>query len=202
MALQKLINARANNSDTPLALFNSYGAWTDSRIVDDYFNYATFVISRYDQYVPIWYTFNEPQYATGNTNTIPPATPKETIPPITASPADCPLESHAVTTPSSHTPRSQNGTTKYSKVKAGSALRTPETTSKPTTPPQQPILTPWLATRVRSRLVRRLLARWRLFPNVKDTLGSMLPTFTQAEKDMIKGSCDFYAIDGYTGFTA
>lgn len=37
---------------------------------------------------------------------------------------------------------------------------------------------------------------------LKDTLGSMLPNFTRAEKDMIKGSCDFYAIDGYTGFTA
>jgi hypothetical protein len=35
---------------------------------------------------------------------------------------------------------------------------------------------------------------------LKATLGSMLPTFTQAEKDMIKGSCDFYAIDGYTGY--
>jgi hypothetical protein len=27
-------------------------------------------------------------------------------------------------------------------------------------------------------------------------------TFTQEEKDMIKGSCDFYAIDGYTGYLA
>jgi hypothetical protein len=32
---------------------------------------------------------------------------------------------------------------------------------------------------------------------LKATLGSMLPDFTQTEKDMIKGSCDFYAIDGY-----
>ena len=47
--------------DTPLALFNEYGAWTDEQIVDDFFNYATFVISRYDKYVDIWYTFNEPQ---------------------------------------------------------------------------------------------------------------------------------------------
>jgi len=37
---------------------------------------------------------------------------------------------------------------------------------------------------------------------IKDTLGSKLPNFTQAEKDMIKGSCDFYAIDGYTGYYA
>lgn len=41
-------------------------------------------------------------------------------------------------------------------------------------------------------------------PIVKDTLGSMLDnyTFTQEEKDMIKGSCDFYAIDAYTGYLA
>lgn len=37
---------------------------------------------------------------------------------------------------------------------------------------------------------------------LKDTLGSMLPNFTQEEKEMIKGSCDFYAIDGYTGYLA
>ena len=46
--------------DTPLALFNEYGAWIDERIIDDYFNYAKFIISRYDDYIPIWYTFNEP----------------------------------------------------------------------------------------------------------------------------------------------
>lgn len=48
--------------DTSLALFNEYGAWIDAQIVDDFFNYAIFIISRYDAYVPIWYTFNEPQY--------------------------------------------------------------------------------------------------------------------------------------------
>lgn len=35
---------------------------------------------------------------------------------------------------------------------------------------------------------------------LKQTLGDLLPTFTQAEKDMIKGSCDFFAIDAYTGY--
>jgi len=48
--------------DTPLALFNEYGAWTDRRIVDHFFNYAKFVITRYDQYVDEWFTINEPQY--------------------------------------------------------------------------------------------------------------------------------------------
>jgi beta-glucosidase/6-phospho-beta-glucosidase/beta-galactosidase len=39
-------------------------------------------------------------------------------------------------------------------------------------------------------------------PMVKETLGSFLPNFTQAEKDLIKGSCDFFAIDAYTGYLA
>lgn len=86
--------------DTPLALFNSYGAWSDPRIVDDFFNYAKFVITRYDAYVPIWYTFNERKSlldtpiwlsnktsqlntATGSTCIIPPEMPKGIIPHIT-----------------------------------------------------------------------------------------------------------------------
>lgn len=48
--------------DTPLSLFTEYGAWTDHQIVDDFFNYAKFVISRYDEYVEEWFTINEPQY--------------------------------------------------------------------------------------------------------------------------------------------
>jgi hypothetical protein len=39
---------------------------------------------------------------------------------------------------------------------------------------------------------------------VKATLGSLLDnyTFTAEQKAMIQGSCDFYAIDGYTGYPA
>ena len=37
--------------DTPLALFNEYGAWISPQVVDDFVNYAKFIISRYDQYV-------------------------------------------------------------------------------------------------------------------------------------------------------
>jgi len=37
---------------------------------------------------------------------------------------------------------------------------------------------------------------------LKSTLGPLLPTLTQDQKDMIKGSCDFYAIDGYTSYYA
>jgi len=38
--------------------------------------------------------------------------------------------------------------------------------------------------------------------SLKDTLGDILPKLTEAEKAMIKGSCDFYALDGYTSYTA
>jgi len=41
-------------------------------------------------------------------------------------------------------------------------------------------------------------------PIVRSTLGPLLAnyTFTQEQKDLIKGSCDFFAIDGYTGYLA
>jgi beta-glucosidase/6-phospho-beta-glucosidase/beta-galactosidase len=41
--------------DTPLALFNEYGAWSDPKIVDDFFDYATFIIQRYDHLVDEWF---------------------------------------------------------------------------------------------------------------------------------------------------
>ena len=36
---------------------------------------------------------------------------------------------------------------------------------------------------------------------LKDTLGDKLPKYTEEEKAIIKGSCDFYAIDAYTGYS-
>jgi hypothetical protein len=57
--------------DTPLQLFNEYGGWTHPNIVDDFFEYAKFVITRYDQYVPVWYTINEPQYCNWQYSTWP-----------------------------------------------------------------------------------------------------------------------------------
>jgi hypothetical protein len=38
--------------------------------------------------------------------------------------------------------------------------------------------------------------------SLKSTLGDILPTLTPAEKALVKGSCDFYAIDAYTAYTA
>jgi beta-glucosidase len=36
--------------------------------------------------------------------------------------------------------------------------------------------------------------------SLKETLGDILPTFTTEEKALIKGSCDFFAIDAYTSY--
>jgi beta-glucosidase len=57
--------------DTPLALFNSYGAWTSETIVADFVHYAKYIITRYDQYVHAWVTFNEPQYCNWRFSTYP-----------------------------------------------------------------------------------------------------------------------------------
>ena len=36
--------------------------------------------------------------------------------------------------------------------------------------------------------------------SLKEALGNILPKFSEKEKKIIKGSCDFYAIDAYTAF--
>ncbi|KYG40848.1 glycoside hydrolase family 1 protein [Acidomyces richmondensis BFW] len=47
--------------DTPLALMNEYNGWVSEQIVQDFLAYAQVVITRWDKYVPIWITVNEPQ---------------------------------------------------------------------------------------------------------------------------------------------
>lgn len=46
--------------DTPLFLQNSYGGWLDSKIVDDFTEYARIVFNRYHSKVQYWFTVNEP----------------------------------------------------------------------------------------------------------------------------------------------
>ena len=200
---QKSFNATANNSDTPLALFNSYGAWTDSRIVDDYFNYATFVISRYDQYVPIWYTFNEPQYCNWQYEYYPAGNAKGNYPAYHGITGGLPARiacshntilAHAKVAKWYHEVFKGKG--RISFKNSGNYFEANNTASAAdldAVARNYEFALGWFGGCWRDGDYSQML---------KDTLGSMLPTFTQAEKDMIKGSCDFYAIDGYTGFTA
>lgn len=52
--------------DTPLALMNDYNGWVSEDIVKDYLEYAKLVMTRWDRYVPIWITVNEPQIYCGS----------------------------------------------------------------------------------------------------------------------------------------
>ncbi|KAF8188980.1 glycoside hydrolase superfamily [Pholiota molesta] len=47
--------------DTPLSIAAYYGGFTDSRVIDDFVNYATTVFKAYNGRVKTWYTFNEPR---------------------------------------------------------------------------------------------------------------------------------------------
>lgn len=139
--------------DTPLALFNEYGAWSDRQIVDDFFDYATFIIQRYDHLVDEWFVsvpFAEayaaiglliiirrstnPSTATGSIRITPLA---PTFHYTTTSLKVSRLASHAATTLCSHTLKSRSGTMRSSKANTASRSRTAATTSKPTAHPRQ-----------------------------------------------------------------
>ncbi|KAE8446525.1 hypothetical protein EG329_011857 [Mollisiaceae sp. DMI_Dod_QoI] len=187
--------------DTPLALFNSYGAWTDPRIIDDYFNYATFVISRYDQYVPIWYTFNEPQYCNWQYESYPAGNKKGNYPayhgitgglPARIACSHYTLLAHAKVAKWYHNEFKGRGrisfknSGNYYEAKNASSAADIDAVAR-----NYEFALGWFG------------GPWRdgdYSPMLKATLGSLLPNLTQAEKDMIKGSCDFFAIDGYTGY--
>ncbi|KAF8849549.1 putative beta-glucosidase 34 [Acephala macrosclerotiorum] len=189
--------------DTPLALFNSYGAWTDPRIVDDFFNYAKFVISRYDAYVPIWYTFNEPQYCNWQYEYYPAGNKKGNYPayhgitgglPARIACSHYTILAHAKVAKWYHSEFKGKGRITF---KNSGNYYEPLNASSPAdidaVARNYEFVLGWFG------------GPWRdgdYSPMLKQTLGSMLPNFTQAEKDLIKGSCDFFAIDGYTGYYA
>ncbi|RDW95084.1 hypothetical protein BP5796_00847 [Coleophoma crateriformis] len=188
--------------DTPLALFNSYGAWTDARIVDDYFNYATYVISRYDKYVPIWYTFNEPQYCNWQYMYYPAGNDKGNYPayhnitgglPARIACSHYTILAHAKVAKWYHEEFKGKGRITFKNsgnyYEANSTLAADiDSVAR-----NYEFVLGWFG------------GCWRdgdYSPMLKATLGSLLPNFTQEEKDMIAGSCDFFAIDGYTGYYA
>ncbi|MCJ1313189.1 hypothetical protein MMC25_006866 [Agyrium rufum] len=185
--------------DTPLALFNEYGAWNDEQIVDDYYNYATFIISRYDKYVPIWFTINEPQYCNWQFSYYPAGKYYPAYDNVTT-----PLEArfrcghytllaHAKVAKWYHEEFKGKGRITF---KNSGNYYAPNTTAQ--------------ADVVAAQRQSDFSLGWFGGPwtdgdypqSLKDTLGDVLPKLTTAQKAMIKGSCDFYAIDGYTGYYA
>ncbi|KAF2871329.1 WD repeat-containing protein 26 [Massariosphaeria phaeospora] len=185
--------------DTPLALFQEYGAWTHRRIVDHFFNYAKFVIERYDEYVDEWFTINEPQYCNWQYSYYPAGEYYPAPNRVTGGTEARFLCGH-------HTLLAHAKVAKwYHEEFKGKGRITFKNSGNyyeaNSTKPEDEI--------ARQRNFDFAIG-WFGGPwtdgdyptSLKETLGDLLPTLTQEEKDLIKGSCDFYAIDPYSSFTA
>ncbi|EUC40549.1 glycoside hydrolase family 1 protein [Bipolaris oryzae ATCC 44560] len=185
--------------DTPLAIFNEYGGWTDRRVVDDFFNYAKFVITRYDAFVDEWFTINEPQYCNWQYASYPageyyPA-PNGVWPGIKARflCGHYTLLAHAKVAKWYHEEFKGRGRITFKN--SGNYYEANSTKPEDEVARQRnfDFSIGWFG------------GCWTDgdYPqSLKDTLGDLLPEFTQEEKDLIKGSCDFYAIDPYSSFVA
>lgn len=179
--------------DTPLALFNEYGAWNDRQIIDDYFNYATFIIQRYDQFVDEWFTINEPQYCNWQFSTYPAGEYYPAYNNITGGVKSRFLCGH-------HTLLAHAKVAKWYKnefrgrhkitFKNSGNYFEPNSTSEADQDAAQrnyDYSLGWFNAPV-----------WNdgQYPqNLRDTLGDILPTFTPEETELVRGSCDFFAID-------
>ncbi|KAF2455498.1 glycoside hydrolase superfamily [Lineolata rhizophorae] len=187
--------------DTPLALVYEYGAWNSPQIVDDFFEYAKFVISRYDEHVHTWFTINEPQYCNWQWSGYPVSELWPSFEDVPA--AGSGLESrflcghysllaHAKVAKWYH--EEFKGQGRISFKNSGNYYESYTNSTADLEARQR-----WF-----DFTIGWFGGPWREdgdYPqSLKDTLGDLLPTFTEEEKEMIKGSCDFYALDGYTSY--
>ena len=186
--------------DTPLALFNEYGAWSDRQIIDDFFNYATFIIQRYDKYVSHWFTINEPQYCNWQYASYPAGQYYPAYNNITTGlPArfTCghyTLLAHAKVAKWYHGTFAGSG--RISFKNSGNYFEPNSTSAADLDAAQRQydFSLGWFNSPV-----------WNdgQYPaSLRSTLGPLLPSFTAAESALVKGSCDFFAIDGYTAYYA
>lgn len=186
--------------DTPLALFNEYGAWNDRQAIDDYFNYATFIIARYDQYVTEWFTINEPQYCNWQFSTYPAGEYYPIYNNISSGTQSRFLCGHHTLLAHAKVYRwykdEFGGTKKMTFKNSGNYFEA--NSSSPAdldaTQRQYDYSIGWFNHPV-----------WNggQYPdNLRDTLGDLLPEFTPEESELVSGSCDFFAIDPYTSYYA
>ncbi|KAF2021181.1 glycoside hydrolase family 1 protein [Aaosphaeria arxii CBS 175.79] len=185
--------------DTPLALFTDYGAWGDRRIVDDFVNYAKFVITRYDEYVEEWFTINEPQWCNWQYSLYPAGDHYPAFNDIGAGNrarflcGHHTLLAHAKVAKWYHEEFKGKGRITFKNSGNYYEGNTTSEADKEAAQRNFDFAIGWFG------------GPWTDgdYPqSLKDTLGDILPEFTEEEKELIKGSCDFYAIDGYTSFVA
>ncbi|KAK5678543.1 hypothetical protein LTS10_008987 [Elasticomyces elasticus] len=182
--------------DTPLALFNSYGAWTSEEIVADFVRYAKLMITRYDHQTTVWYTFNEPQYCNWRFSGYPYGSLLPSYNGIgTGGVKAAFLCGHYTLLAHAEVYDWYKNVFKGTKpmsFKNSANWITPNSTSAADAEAVQ---------RVNDYNMGWFGGPWTDgdYPeSLRSTLGDLLPTFTQEQKDKIKGSADFYALDGYT----
>lgn len=185
--------------DTPLALVNAYGSWSSPEIVEDFFSYAKFIISRYDGVVDGWFTINEPQYCNFQYQDYPHGEYFPAYNNITGGAkarfacGHNTLLAHARVAKWYHD--EFRGRNKISFKNSGNYG-----VANSTSPADQAALQ-----RSYDFALGWYGGVWTDgdYPqSLRDTLGEdILPPLSQADKDMIRGSCDFYAIDAYSSYT-
>ncbi|ORY35755.1 beta-glucosidase, partial [Naematelia encephala] len=177
--------------DLPQALQDKYNGWADRRIIDDYLYYADLCFSRFGSRVQHWLTFNEPwcicvlghgigQFAPGITS--------DTIPWIVG---------HNIILSHAHVVELYRS--KY-KVEQGGMIgitlngdwaesydSSPENVAA--TQAKMDVAVGWFADPI-------YLGDYP--PFMKSMLGKRLPSFTQKELKLVRGSSDFYGMNTYT----
>jgi beta-glucosidase/6-phospho-beta-glucosidase/beta-galactosidase len=200
--LQKLVAAGIKpvvalyHWDTPLALMNDYNGWVSENIVDDFLAYAKLVISRWDQYVPIWVTVNEPQVYCGNSQGYA-GYPEGYWPQygITGERAvyycgHNTLLAHAAVVDWYRNEFQGKGRITFKNSANNYIANTTSAADRAAVARGNDFQLGWFNSPV-----------WQTgdYPSsMRETLGDLLPAFTPEQSAQLLGSCDFFAIDGYT----
>lgn len=186
--------------DTPLNLMAEYGSWltTDNRFVDDFVAYATTMFKRYGKQVKTWVTFNEPRVFCGGAWSEPaldfyiPAGINQNN-----SVYQCYynlLKAHGAAV-QVYRQLVKNGTIAKGEI----GFKSDDNKPVPYRDGNKQDIEACNrhADYFIGAFAQPVYGDGNWPKTMRDTLGNLLPNFTAAETKMIKGSADFFAIDGY-----
>ncbi|RSH88885.1 hypothetical protein EHS25_002547 [Saitozyma podzolica] len=173
--------------DTPLAAQLAYGGFASERIVDDFVNYAETVFKAYNGSVHKWVTFNEPVMAAPVNSTLPPGL-NSTVYPYTCS-YNLVL-AHAKTVHRFRELNIQGEIAFKSDNFLGVPWRSDNTTDQEATERHAQYQIGIFAEPIYNTGDWPELIKNDLSPEI-------LPRFNQSQIDYIRGTADFFAIDGY-----